>query len=86
MTAFYKLQELGYSDSVQMMAMAATSWNGNYCGHNSNSAIYPWGINNPPYYLPSANQLTQYGASAGYYFKNSGYFGNGVLDTSIQLP
>lgn len=84
--AFYKLQELGYTDSVQMMAMAATGWNGHYCGYDPNTAIYVWGNNFPPYYLPGPSQLTQYGASAGYYFKNSGYFGNGVLDYSIQLP
>jgi len=87
-SAFYKLQELGYTDSVQMMAMAATAWNGHACGYNPNSAFYPWGTvnGNTGYFLPYPNQLTQYGASAGYYFANSGYFGNGVLDSSIQLP
>jgi len=88
-TAFYKLQELGYTDSVQMMAMAATTWNGHaYCGYDSNAAFYPWGTvnGNTGYYLPTADQITEYGASAGYYFKNSGYFGTGVLDNSIKLP
>jgi len=84
-TAFFKLQALGYTNSVEMMAMAATAWNGHTCGYDSNALFYPWGTSHTGYYMPGPSQITQYGASAGYSFQNSGYFGSGVFDTSISL-
>ncbi|AGL00012.1 hypothetical protein [Desulfoscipio gibsoniae] len=81
--AFKKLKSLGNTNQIQMMAMAATAWNGNYCGHSSN-AFYPWS-GQTGYYLPKSDQLTQYGASAGALFNGSGHVGKGVLDTSISL-
>ncbi|ODA41831.1 hypothetical protein DSBG_1323 [Desulfosporosinus sp. BG] len=85
LSAFKKLQNLGYNDQIQMMAMAGTAWNGNACGHSSNT-FYPWtGGGAYGYYLPGSNQLTRYGSSAGAIFKSSGYVGTGVFDTSITL-
>ena len=84
-TAFYKLQELGYTNSVQMMAMAATSWNGKGdCPPSSGGTFYPWG-SSFPCGLPASNCITAYGATAGNLFLNSGYFGSGVFDSSITL-
>lgn len=82
--AFNKSSNLGYTDPIQMMAMAATAWNGHYCGYDPNGAFFPW-PGQPGYYLPKSDQLTQYGSSAGAIFKSSGYVGKGVFDTSIVL-
>jgi len=80
-SAFSKLQELEISNASQMMAMAATAWNGHTCGYNSNGAFFPWS-GQSGYYLPGTDQITEYGSSAGYLFANSRHVGNGVFDTS----
>lgn len=79
---FNRLSALGFTNSTQMMAMAATAWNGCACGYTY--SCYPW-PGQRSYLIPSSSQLTQYGASAGCLFNNSGYVGNGVFDTSITL-
>lgn len=82
-SVFKRLKNEGYTNSTQMMAMAATAWNGCSCGHTYYCT--PWagsgGIN-----IPDIDQLTQYGASAGYLFSHSGYVGTGVFDTNELLP
>lgn len=82
--AFSKLQSLGVTNQVQMMAMAATSYNGlGSCTTGVWASFQPFGGGYYP--LPYKDGITEYGSSAGYLFANSGHVGSGVFDYTQTL-